>query len=251
MSKIDNVIKELEIKDKIITTFHENSDDRLFSKLLEIIIGTIECEFAMLGFVVKKQSLSKKLYKEDVWNKYMIKKKLQIFKYDKWLDDDTIWSRTISTGLPQISNDPLEIDGRETPIHRVLSIPIKFNTEIIGIITTIDKKSDYDTHDVEHLEQFLKYIAPYLHKYIENKRLSEELKIRIEEQKRNIKTNQVIDEVDQQILNVLSLNGREKISNMEEIVEDTKRSIDPQAATKSAEQESDSKAVSDKSLENH
>jgi hypothetical protein len=189
---------------------------------LEIILESIESEFAMLGFIVNKRDPSNPFQTDNKWKKYT-KEAMEFFENDQWLDSDKILSKSISTGKAQLTNEPIEI-SKKVSLQRVLVVPINFKGDVIGIITILNKKDAYNESDVVYLEKFSNYIALFLHKYIEIIILTEELLKRQQGQKKRLRYRRVLDEVNRQILQGLYSNGRENISNKQIIQKNSRMS---------------------------
>ncbi len=198
----------IEFRDKIIKTFTEYEDEKVYPEVLNIILSVIESEFGIFGYIDKNGDLVCPSMTKDVWEKCQIPDKNIIFYHEDWINSNAIWARALIEGKTKYSNQPLNPPKGHIPMNRVVVVPIMHQKKIIGILEVANKISDYTKDDIHALETLAAYISPLLFSRLESVRQRIEISQLRNRKTKKVKTNQ-LDAIDKEILTQLYLDGRQ------------------------------------------
>ncbi|MFX0034646.1 MAG: GAF domain-containing protein [Candidatus Hermodarchaeota archaeon] len=198
----------IKIRDKIIETFTRFEDDRVYSKVLTIILSVIESDYGIFGYIKEDGDLVLPSFTKEVWERCEIPSKDIAFPRGDWANSNGLWARSIVQGKTFQSNQPLNPPEGHIPMNRAIAVPLLYQKRVIGMISVANKKSNYTKEDVKGLEKIAEYISPILYARLEGKKQLEELKKL--KKKRDWEDKVIkLDNIDKHILLQLHLDGRE------------------------------------------
>ena len=165
--------KELYLRNRIAHVFLTLGDDRMYVEVLEILREALASEYGFFGYVDKTGDLVCPSMTRDVWDRCEMESKTVVFARDTW--GDSIWGKAVTTGQSQVSNMPRKAPKGHVKIDKVLSVPIVYTEDSIGILTLANKLVGYTPDDQELLESVADFIAPVLHARLQRERAEEDL----------------------------------------------------------------------------
>jgi PAS domain S-box-containing protein len=145
---------------QITNIFLSVPDDRMYSEFFNLVLGTLESDYGIFGYIDENGSLVCPSITENVRNRLQIHNNDIIFPQESW---SVTWRRIIIDKVTFYSNEPLELPEEHTPISRALGVPIVYRGEVIAILFVANKITDYDENDQQILETIANFIAPILH----------------------------------------------------------------------------------------
>lgn len=160
--------RELHLKNRIAEIFLTLPDDRMYGEVLEVLREALASEYGFFGYVDQAGDLVCPSLTRDIWDRCEMADKTIVFARETW--GDNIWGKAIASGKSQISNTTLKPPEGHVRINRVLSVPVVYDEDSVGIITLANKRSDYTPDDQKLLESIAGFIAPVLHARLQRKR---------------------------------------------------------------------------------
>ncbi|MFX1258595.1 MAG: GAF domain-containing protein [Promethearchaeota archaeon] len=213
--------KKLQIRDKIIKIFNDNPGVEMYSKVLDVILESLESKYGIFGFINEEGNLVTPSITKDVWDKCQIIGKDIVFPRKDWVDSKAIWARAIIEGKTYYSNKPFKTPEGHIPMLKALVVPIKHQNNVIGTLEVANKETDYNENDINLLETIATYISPILQIRLkqsktekilkESQKDLKDLRQKYNDSKKKLK---LIDEIDKQILNELFLDGTKSLIHM-------------------------------------
>ncbi len=165
--------KELFLRNRIAEVFLTLGDDRMYAEVLEILLEALASEYGFFGYVDKAGDLVCPSMTRDIWSRCEMADKTIVFARDTW--GDSTWGKAITAGQSHVSNVPRKTPKGHVKIDKVLSVPVVYTKDSIGIVTVANKRTDYTPDDRELLESIADFIAPVLHARLQRERAEEDL----------------------------------------------------------------------------
>ena len=206
--------KEIEIRDKISEAFSTTSNDKVYDKVLQIILDILDSDIGYFGYINEEGALVCPTMTREVWDKCQVPDKNIIFPKEQW---GGLWGKSLEEKENIIKNEDLNTPIGHIPLENALCVPIIYKNELIGQIVVGNKDSDYSQGDMQMLEGLAKQISPILNARLERDRKEEERK-QIEQELRATKQEEVLDFIDKQILNQLYTDGKMSLNRIKQYV---------------------------------
>jgi PAS domain S-box-containing protein len=154
-------VRELDIRNRIVNIFLTLADDEMYGEIMEIILGAMESEYAVFGYIDDDGALVVPSMTRHIWDKCQVSDKRIVFPRGTW--GDSAWPRAIREKRTIVSNAPSDnIPKGHIGISRQISLPIIHQGEVVGLLQVANKKTDYDERDIRLLETIGHSIAPVL-----------------------------------------------------------------------------------------
>lgn len=159
--------RELTTRNQIDRIFLTIPDNEMYGEALEVILEATGSEYGIFGYIDEDGALVCPSLSRDVWENCQVVDKAIRFPRETW---GGIWGRALRLGESLLSNEPGRVPEGHVPIYRIIVVPIRYDTDVIGVITVGNKETDYDEHDKKLLEGVANNIAPVLHARLERNR---------------------------------------------------------------------------------
>ena len=152
--------KELSLKNQISNVFLTVPDEKMFGKVLLIILKTMKSEFGIFGYLDEDKILVESSLTKETWQKCAIEDKIRVFPKKLW--SKNIYGRVINEKNSLFINKSFNVPEGHVPISNFLGTPIIYDDKVNGILIVANKESDYEEHDVKQLESIADTISPIL-----------------------------------------------------------------------------------------
>jgi PAS domain S-box-containing protein len=162
--------QELALRNEIAYIFLSESDEDMYSKILEVILKALESPYGLFGYINRERELVLQSMTKDIWDECKIPDKTIVFPRENW---GGIWGKALMEKKTLCSNNPKSVPKGHIPISRVLVVPIIFKKKVIGVFTIANKAVNYDDSDRNLLEIVAEKIAPVL-----NARMQRDMQIK-------------------------------------------------------------------------
>ncbi|MHC4564971.1 MAG: MEDS domain-containing protein [Planctomycetota bacterium] len=159
--------RELHLRNRIAEVFLTVADDRMYGEVLEILREALASEYGFFGYIDQAGDLVCPSLTRDIWNQCEMADKTIVFARDTW--GDNIWARALTSTRSQLSNTPLKVPQGHVKVDRILSVPVVYNENSIGIIALANKSANYAASDQKLLESVAGFIAPVLDARLQRK----------------------------------------------------------------------------------
>ncbi|KKL72097.1 hypothetical protein LCGC14_2088310, partial [marine sediment metagenome] len=152
----------LALKNRISAIFLTISDENVYGETLALVLKELNSKYGVFGYIDENGDYICPSMTRDVWEECNVPNKYIIYHRESWSSGNTIWGRSLISGESIYLNNPFKVPKGHIPMKNALTVPIKYNDEVIGLILVGNKKTVYDDNDVELLESITEYIAPIL-----------------------------------------------------------------------------------------
>jgi PAS domain S-box-containing protein len=165
--------RNLKIRDKINSIFLTYPDEKMYEKVLKVILKIMGSEFGTFGYFDEDGSfvtpaVTRKIY----WEKCNVPEKEIILEKGTF---SGIWGRAIKERKTLISNDgPFNTPKGHLPIENTMVTPIIFRDAVISAIHLANKPNGYDQEDQAMLGTIADQIAPVLYARLQRDKQDEE-----------------------------------------------------------------------------
>jgi len=168
-------------------------DPEMFSEVLAVLLGGLECEFGYFGYIDEAGDLVCPTMTAGIWQQCEIPGKSSVFPREIW---GGLWGRSLREKRSLRSNGILDPPQGHVPLRNALVVPLLHHGDVIGQIGLANKSSSFEDSDQVFLEEVARLLSPILHARIERDRLE----ARREESQRRLRllsriTEQVSDAV--------------------------------------------------------
>jgi PAS domain S-box-containing protein len=175
--------RELALRNEIADIFLRETDEGMFSKVLDVILKALESRYGLFGYINQKGDLVLPSMTKDIWDECKIPDKTIVFPQEKW---GGIWGKALKEKKMLYSNNPMSVPKGHIPISRVVVAPIVFNDRVVGIFEAANKAVDYDENDINLLARVAEKIAPVLYARLQRD-TQQEKRVRAERMLENIR----------------------------------------------------------------
>ena len=149
--------KNLRIRNRIANIFLSTPDDKMYGKVLKMVLEVMESKYGVFGYIDENSALVCPSMTRDIWDQCQIPDKNIVFPRDTW---GGIWGRSLIEKKARYSNEPFNVPEGHVPVTRALDVPIIYQGEVIGNLLVGNKETNYVEGDQELLEGISQYIAP-------------------------------------------------------------------------------------------
>jgi PAS domain S-box-containing protein len=165
--------RELTIRNKIAEIFLTVPDEEMFGEVLQVVLGAMESEYGIFGYIDEHGVLVIPSMTRDVWEKCQVPDKTIVYPPEKWAG---IWGRALVEKRSLFANEGLHVPEGHVPITKVLVTPVMYGEQVIGLLEVANKSTDYSCKDQEFLETIAGKIAPILNARLQRDRQEKERK---------------------------------------------------------------------------
>lgn len=152
---------ELTLRNEIANIFLTVPDDEMYNEVLKLVLPVMESEYGVFGYIDESGDLVVPSMTRNIWNIGQVPEKDTIFPRD--IRGNSPWCRAIREKIVVYSNRPsANVPRGHFPVQRLISLPILFQNEAIGLLQIANKKTDYSETDIARLESIGGFIAPGL-----------------------------------------------------------------------------------------
>ena len=146
---------------RIAEIFLTVPDDQMYNEVLKVVLEVMQSEHGVFGYIDRDGALVVPSMTGHFWDKGQVADKVFTFPRDTWRDCS--WTQAIRKKRPIYSNE-VSTKALESPIvvRRLVSLPILFQGEVIGLLQVSNKKTDYTETDVRTLQSIAEHVAPIL-----------------------------------------------------------------------------------------
>ncbi|UCC97262.1 MAG: PAS domain S-box protein [Phycisphaerales bacterium] len=153
--------ERLRTRNEIARIFLTVSDEKVFGDVLPTLLEAMQSRHGVFGYINEDGALVCPSMTRDIWEKCQVPDKHIVFPPETW--GDSLWCRAIREKKTLYSNEPSRVPEGHIAISRNLAVPIIHEQEVIGLIHVANKATDYDSDDVELLEDIVTHvIAPVI-----------------------------------------------------------------------------------------
>ncbi|NQV01893.1 MAG: PAS domain S-box protein, partial [Bacteroidia bacterium] len=155
------ISEELNYRNEIVRKFLTVSDEEMFHAVLKITLDAMESPYGVFGYIDQKGDLIVPSMTRHIWDKCNVPEKDIVFPHDSW--GDSTWPTAIKQKKSNFTNEK----STNTPaghinITRHITVPILYQSRVIGLLQIANKETNYTSQDVELLEILAETIAPIL-----------------------------------------------------------------------------------------
>ena len=170
----------LSIKNRISNIFLTVSDEKMYEKVLEIILNITKSRYGFFGYIDRRNILVCPSLTRDVWDICRVKGKRIEFPHKIWKG---IWGKTLAEKKSFYYDKPFKLPKGHVQLKNAVAVPIVYREKSIGILMIGEKASNYTKKDIKTLEEIAGFIAPVLKsrlqiEFEEIKRKKYELKVK-------------------------------------------------------------------------
>ncbi|MFO8017364.1 MAG: GAF domain-containing protein, partial [Promethearchaeia archaeon] len=208
------LLKEIQIRDKIADIFLTTSDEETYHQVLQIILEIMDSKIGYFGYINEEGALVCPSMTREVWDKCQISDKDIVFPKEKW---GGIWGESLRKEKSLIRSEDLNPPAGHIPLKNALCVPIFYKDNVIGQIVVSNKETEYKESDKKLLKKIATQISPILHARLERDKKEQE-KQQIEARVKRSTRKEIIDALDKQILHQLFLNGKKSLNQIKKKV---------------------------------
>jgi len=167
--------RELSIRNRIAGIFLTIPDEKMYAKVLDVILEVMASEFGTFGYFDDAgnfvcPALTRTIY----WDKCNVPDKEVIFERGQFAG---IWGQAVKERKVLYCNTgPFDTPKGHIRIENTMVAPIVFRDEIISAIHIANKPGGYDEKDCALLKTVAKHMAPILNARLERDRKEKERK---------------------------------------------------------------------------
>jgi len=162
-NKLEDKLKEseesLSIKNQISSIFLTTPDEKMYEKVLEIILNITESKYGFFGFIDHKNILVCPSLTRGVWEICQVKGKRIEFPHKIWKG---IWGKTLTERKSFYYDKPFKLPKGHVQLKNALATPIVYGDRSIGLLMIGEKDSNYTKKDIGTMEEIASFIAPVL-----------------------------------------------------------------------------------------
>jgi integral membrane sensor domain MASE1 len=176
--------KSLRLRNRIAEICLTASDADMYAGILQVNLEVTQSQYGVFGYLDERGALVVPTMTRHIWEQCRIPDKDIVFPREKW--GESIWPRAIHQKQTLYSNEPsTRAPQGHVAIRRNISVPIMHRGEAIGLFQVANKETDYDSNDLQNLENIGQYIAPLLAARLQRNR-EETARLRAEEELRTL-----------------------------------------------------------------
>ncbi len=175
--EIEAAKDDLSLWTRVADVFLSAKYEDTYKGVLDVLLEEFQSSLGVFGFIDEDGSLVAASFTKEVWQECRMPDKKMRFPRETW--GNSIWAKSLRTQESILFNGAGQVPEGHLPIERVMSVPIVFQNEVIGVFVLANKTSDYSEKELEALKRVARYISPALHSRISRDR--EEVKREIVE----------------------------------------------------------------------
>ncbi len=125
----------VDIYSRIMSKYITHSENKFFPGILEIVTEELESKYGLFGYVEGEKLICPSLT-PGVWSKCSLPDKELVFSVNDW---GGIWGRALLSGESYYKNGNINVPDGHIGLNNALTVPIKYNSQIIGLIVVADR----------------------------------------------------------------------------------------------------------------
>ncbi|GMW01550.1 MAG: hypothetical protein AMXMBFR84_26870 [Candidatus Hydrogenedentota bacterium] len=185
--------QELQTRNKIAEVFLTVTDDRMYVRVLEILLEALGSRLGAFGYIDENGSLIVPGMHREIGHPFQMPEREYVFPAESW--GDTIWARAIREKRTVIENEPLACSlDPNAVLDRAMASPLIHQGEVVGLIEVANRTEPYEPDDARLLESISKSVAPILNARLNSER-EERQRIALETQLRQSQKMEAIGQL--------------------------------------------------------
>jgi len=168
---IERSEERLTLMNRIANIFLTVPDDRTYEEAIKVYAEATGSERSVFGYVTEDKTLVFPSIDKQFFDACRVPGKTIVFPREKW---GGVWGRAVIEKKSICKNGPHNLPQGHVPIRRSLSVPVIHLGEAVGVITLVNKETDYDEEDQELVEELAAYMAPVVHARLQRDKREEE-----------------------------------------------------------------------------
>lgn len=182
--------QKLQVKNRLAEIFLLVTDDGMYLEVLSVVLGALQSEFGVFGYLDEKGDLIVPSMTRHIWDRCNIPEKDIVFPRERW--GCSSWPRAIKERKSNYTNDPSSlVPEGHIPIRRHITVPIIHRENVVGLFQVANKSKDYTKEDVLFLEEISNVVGPILdarlqRDWFENKRRQAESALKESQERINL-----------------------------------------------------------------
>jgi PAS domain S-box-containing protein len=161
--KLHRENREMQIANRILKVFVQESGNDLYDKTLDIVLEALESRHGVFGYIDEQGDLICPTMSR-LFHECEVEGKCICYTRGKWKG---AWSRALLEQRTLYSNQPARVPLGHVPVRNNMAVPILFQDRAIGLFNLANKGSDYTEEDREFIEAVSARIAPVLYARIQ------------------------------------------------------------------------------------
>ena len=157
--------KALLIKNNISNVFLTVPSEKMYEKVLEIILKVTESKYGLFGYIDQKNILVCPSLTKDMWDVCQVENKRIEFPHKIW---SRIWGNALIEKKSFYSSKLTRLPEGHVKLKNAVATPIVFKAKSIGLLMIGEKASNYTKKDISILEDIASFIAPVLESRLQN-----------------------------------------------------------------------------------
>lgn len=150
----------LAIHNRIADVFLTVGDDKMYEKVLDVVLEALDSRHGVFGYIDPEGSLVCPSMTRDISERCQMPDRKIVFPADSW---GGIWGESLRTMQSVLSNSPGSVPVGHIAIARCLFVPIVDREELIGLLAVANRDTDYAESDRVLMESVARLIGPILH----------------------------------------------------------------------------------------
>ena len=175
----------LAIRSRISDIFLNFSGDEIFNEILKIILDITRSTYGMFGYLDEEKNIIVPALTSEVRKDCLMPEKTFIFSWEKICN--SIFGRTVTGRRSIVTNLKGKVPEGHVPIENILTVPLIFQNDVIGLFAVANKDSGYGEQEERILKDIAEYIAPIM-----QSRMQQEKEERRRMEAEEIQHNQVL-----------------------------------------------------------
>ncbi len=158
----------LAIKNQIAHIFLVDPEDKMYNAILNIVLKVLQSPYGLFGFLNEQNDLViPAMSSEMAIESKISENKKMLFPHEHW---SGIWGQALNYGHIFFSNEPVSVPEGHAEIERAVSVPIIQAGLVIGLFMVANKPTNYNSEDINLLEEIANSVAPILAARLERDR---------------------------------------------------------------------------------
>jgi PAS domain S-box-containing protein len=162
--KLQESREELSLRNRIQEIFFLHPGREMYSEVLKVVLGALESEMGLFGFIDEAGDLVCPSLTEEVWDQCQMPDKALVLSKESWKG---IWGRAMTEHQTLFSNEPMGVPEGHVAIEKAVAVPILHDGSPIGLFMVGNRPEPYTKKDLARLESIAYYIAPTMSARIE------------------------------------------------------------------------------------
>lgn len=166
--------RDLALHNAVAEIFLTTPDDEMYEKVLEVVLGALESEIGIFGYLDEDGSLVVPSMTSAVLDRCDMDDGRIVFPREMWAGS---WGEALSSRRSVLANRPGSVPPGHIAISRSIFVPIAHHGEVVGLLAVANRRQDYTASDLRELEGIAGHIGPILHARLARDRLEEDRRI--------------------------------------------------------------------------